>query len=145
MLNLLPENAAVVLARPPKKHSMLPLLVVLFLVSYGLMTLLVVVQGRTIDTQQYLIRELFHDSARLNALRGQAIQRQHAQAEAEAQAEAKAKAKAQAEARTPSSQAAPRDEANRKGGANKLRRPRPQEPTQDASEPADERRALISI
>ena len=33
---------------------MLPVFVVLFLVSYGLMTLLVVEQGRTIDNQRSL-------------------------------------------------------------------------------------------
>jgi hypothetical protein len=144
LLNLLPENAAFVTQQPPKsKHSMLPLLIVLFLVSYGLMTLLVVEQGRTIDTQRYLIRELFHDSARLSALQGRAIQKQGA--DAEAKARAKAKDKAQNEARTPSSQAVPREEADRKGGTSKLRRPLPKAPPQDASEPADQRRTVISI
>ena len=32
-----------------KKHNMLPVLVVLFLISYGLMTMLIIEQGRTID------------------------------------------------------------------------------------------------
>ena len=145
MYNLLPENAGLTPTEKPKsKHSMLPLLVVLFLVSYGLLTLLVVEQGRTIDAQRYLIRQLFHDSTQLSALRGQAIAQERAKAEAQAQAKKRAKAKAQAEAETPSSQAVPREEASRKPNG-KLRRPLPQRPPEDASEPTDGRRALITI
>lgn len=76
---------------PKKKHSLLPILVVLFLVSYGLMTMLIVEQGRTIDSQRVLIHELFHDSQELSAVK------QKAQAE-ETQA---------AVAQDPSSQASP--------------------------------------
>lgn len=53
----------------PKKHRWLPLLTVLFLISYGLMTLLIVEQGQTIESQRALIRELFHDSTELSAVR----------------------------------------------------------------------------
>src|SRR6202049_2008679 len=45
-----------------KKRSLLPLLTVLFLFSYGLMTLLIVEQGTTIQSQRALIRDLFSDS-----------------------------------------------------------------------------------
>jgi outer membrane biosynthesis protein TonB len=48
---------------------MLPLLVVLFLISYSLLTMLVVEQGRTIDSQRSLIHLLFGDSIRLSATR----------------------------------------------------------------------------
>jgi hypothetical protein len=141
LLNLLPENAAIMPTDKPKsKHSMLPLLIVLFLVSYGLLTLLVVEQGRTIDAQRYLIRQLFQDSTRLSALQGQAVLKQHAKAEAKA----KAKAQAEAGSKTPSSQAVPQEEASRKP-SGKVRRPLPQKPPEDASEPADERRTLLSI
>ena len=53
----------------PRKHGWLPLLVVLFLISYGLMTMLIVEQGRTIESQRALIRELFRDSTELSAAR----------------------------------------------------------------------------
>lgn len=56
-------------AAPRKKHSLLPVLVVLFLISYGLMTMLIVEQGRTIDSQRALIRDLFHDSQELSAVK----------------------------------------------------------------------------
>jgi hypothetical protein len=51
----------------PKKHVWLPLLTVLFLISYGLMTMLIVEQGSTIESQRALIRELFRDSTELTA------------------------------------------------------------------------------
>jgi hypothetical protein len=57
-----------------KKHSMLPVLVVLFLISYGLMTMLIIEQGRTIESQRALIHELYHDSAELAAVKGRTLQ-----------------------------------------------------------------------
>lgn len=56
-------------AQPPKKRSWLPLLTVLFLVSYGLMTMLIVEQGATIESQRALIRELFRDSTELSTIK----------------------------------------------------------------------------
>lgn len=52
-----------------KKHGWLPLLTVLFLISYGLMTMLIVEQGQTIESQRALIRELFRDSKELSAVK----------------------------------------------------------------------------
>ncbi len=52
----------------------MPLLTVLFLISYGLMTMLIVEQGRTIDSQRALIRELFRDSTELSAVKQKAAQ-----------------------------------------------------------------------
>jgi len=53
----------------PKKRGWLPLLTVLFLISYGLMTMLIVEQGATIESQRALIRELFRDSTELSAMK----------------------------------------------------------------------------
>src|SRR5580698_10954014 len=61
-------------AATPRKHGWLPLLTVLFLISYGLMTMLIVEQGRTIESQRALIRELFRDSKELSAVRMRAAQ-----------------------------------------------------------------------
>lgn len=52
-----------------KRHGWLPLLTVLFLISYGLMTMLIVEQGQTIESQRALIRELFRDSGELSAFK----------------------------------------------------------------------------
>jgi hypothetical protein len=57
-----------------KKHGWLPLLTVLFLISYGLMTMLIVEQGQTIESQRALIRELFRDSSELSAVKLKAAQ-----------------------------------------------------------------------
>jgi hypothetical protein len=46
---------------------MLPLLVILFLISYVLLTMLVVLQDRTIDSQRGLIHLLFKDNLHLVA------------------------------------------------------------------------------
>ena len=51
-----------VIAAPKKKRSLLPLLTVLFLFSYGLMTVLVVEQGSTIQSQRNMIQVLMRDS-----------------------------------------------------------------------------------
>ena len=58
----------------PKKRGWLPVLTVLFLVSYGLMTMLIVEQGQTIESQRALIRELFRDSTELSAVKMKAQQ-----------------------------------------------------------------------
>lgn len=62
-----------------KKHPFLPLLTVLFLISYGLMTLLIVEQGNTIESQRLLIKQLFSDSAELTAMKGHQAMKRHAE------------------------------------------------------------------
>ncbi len=49
---------------------MLPLLVILFIVSYGILTLLVFKQDQTIESQRSLIREVLKDSTQLAAIKG---------------------------------------------------------------------------
>lgn len=49
--------------------ALLPLLIVLFLVSYAILTLLVVEQGRTIEAQRGLLREMWKDSTQLATLK----------------------------------------------------------------------------
>jgi mannitol-specific phosphotransferase system IIBC component len=50
--------------------AMLPILVVLFVFSYSLLTMLVFEQGQTIESQRGLIREMLKDSTQLAALKG---------------------------------------------------------------------------
>src|SRR5579864_3083352 len=64
-----PAELPVIEAVDRKKHGWLPLLTVLFLFSYGLMTMLIVEQGQTIESQRTLIRELFRDSRELSAVK----------------------------------------------------------------------------
>jgi hypothetical protein len=56
--------------RKTSRTSLLPLLIVLFLMSYAILTLLVVEQGRTIESQRSLLREMLKDSTQLAALKG---------------------------------------------------------------------------
>ncbi|HTW58685.1 MAG TPA: hypothetical protein VMD99_11170 [Terriglobales bacterium] len=66
-----PVEASPVSNSSSKKNGWLPLLTVLFLISYGLMTMLIIEQGRTIESQRVLIRELFRDSTELSAVKAQ--------------------------------------------------------------------------
>ena len=51
------------------RGALLPLLIVLFLISYGILTLLVVEQGHTIEAQRSLLREMLKDSSQLARLK----------------------------------------------------------------------------
>ena len=50
--------------------AILPLLVILFIVSYGILTMLVFEQGKTIESQRSLIHEMLKDSTQLATLKG---------------------------------------------------------------------------
>jgi hypothetical protein len=80
-------------APPPKrKHSLLPVLIVLFIISYGLMCLLAVEQDRTISSQRWMIRSLLSDSTELSSLKGKMVQKQYADAQAQAKAGSRSQA-----------------------------------------------------
>ncbi len=51
-------------------NAMLPILVVLFVFSYAILTMLVFEQGQTIESQRGLIREMMKDSSQLAAMKG---------------------------------------------------------------------------
>jgi hypothetical protein len=57
-------------ATPKTRPALLPLLVILFIASYTILTLLVVEQGRTIEAQRGLLREMLKDSTQLADLKG---------------------------------------------------------------------------
>ena len=137
----------IAIAVPKKKHSLLPLLTVLFLISYGLMTMLIVEQGKTIQSQRTLIMDLFHDSSALTAIQGKAVhEKQRAQSEAQSHAKARSKqgqvpSVQTPSTQTPSSQAAPHSQSR----AGKIGKPEPQAPPVPASDLLDQRRALRTI
>lgn len=128
---------------------MLPVLVVLFLVSYGLMTLLIVEQGSTIETQRTMIRELLSDSQELSAMKGKAVRAEalsrQAQDKNQAQTPSAQAPSTQAPAKdAPVTQAAPSGKAHTDQGG-KAQRPMPPRPPKNASEMVDARRNLLSI
>ena len=158
------------IAAPKKKLSLLPLLTVLFLFSYGLMTVLIVEQGSTIQSQRNLIKVLLRDSTELWAAKGKAIgDQQMVQAQAQAQTEEKTRANApstQAQGpsshslstqtpstqapstqtpstQTPSTQVVPQRRSPSHAG--KIVKPDTQLPPVPASDLVDRRRALSTI
>ena len=124
--------------QPKSKHGMLPILTALFLISYGLMTLLIVEQGSTIESQRTLIQQLLGDSNELTAIKTQAIQQKaHAP-------KPPASAQASDPVQTPSTQAVPSEKASAAKN-HKAQRPLPEKPPVPASDIADARRTLMSI
>jgi hypothetical protein len=133
---------------PKKKRSLLPLLTVLFLISYGLMTLLIVEQGAAIQAQRNLIQVLMRDSTELWAMRGKAIgDKQMAQAQAQRRAQAPSTQTQVPSAKNPSSQApssrVPQHRSSSRTG--KIANPQTQVPPVPASDLLDRRRALSTI
>jgi len=146
---------------PKKKHSLLPVLTVLFVISYGLMTMLIVEQGSVIQSQRGLIRTLWSDSTELWSLKGKAIgDKQAAKARAQNSGQA-ASTDAQSAARTsqnpsaqapsnqapstqaPSTQGKPQQHATSRAG--KIAKPQLEAPPVPAADLADHRRALLTI
>jgi cytoskeletal protein RodZ len=153
--------------QPPKKRGWLPLLTVLFLISYALMTMLIVEQGSTIQSQRALIVELFHDSSELTATKLKA-QRDHSHVAGQQAQSPAGRTDAQSQmpmtqapmaqnpmtqnpstqipaaqapySQIPSSQATPQSGAKRQ-----MQKPQFRMPSKPASDLSDDRRALITI
>lgn len=132
---------------PTKKRGWLPLLTILFLISYGLMTMLIVEQGRTIESQRALIRDLFRDSTELSAVKTKAM---------EVQAQAQNPSSQTPSTQAPSAQApsmhapvkhAPSSQAETQQHPDIQVRPRSQfqMPSRPATDLQDGRRALKTI
>jgi len=133
---------------PAKRHGWLPLLTVLFCLSYGLMTMLIVEQGATIESQRALIRELFRDSTELTSFKMKAQQERNlAGAQLSPSPKTQAPVTRSPSTQVPSTQAptqhAPSSQAAPQHSTQK------QNPYQMPSRPAadlgDNRRALITI
>jgi hypothetical protein len=136
-------------AVPKKKRTLLPLLTVVFVVSYGLMTMLIVEQGSVIQSQRNLIKILMRDSTELWGMRGKALtDQQSARGKPQGQAPAPSVQAPSNQApstqipstQTPSAQAAPQHSRSHLGRSAK-----PQVPPVPASDLVDQRRALRSI
>jgi hypothetical protein len=132
---------------PKKKHSLLPVLTVLFVISYGLMTMLIVEQGSVIQSQRNLISSLFSDSTKLSGMKGKAIgDKQIAKGQAQTSAQPPS-TQAQVPARTPSTQT-PSTQAQQQhvpGRAGRITKPGIQAPPVPAADLVDHRRSLLTI
>jgi hypothetical protein len=137
--------------RARKKLGWLPLLTVLFCVSYGLMTMLIVEQGSTIESQRALIHELFRDSAELSATKMKAQQEKH-MADMLRSQNPSAKSQADVLTQIPSSQAQSNQTPSNQvqssqapSSQQRVQRPQFQMPSRPASDQRDDPRALITI
>jgi hypothetical protein len=135
------------------------LLTVLFVFSYGLMTMLIVEQGSVIQSQRNLIKVLAPESTELWAGKVKAIGEQQmalAQAEAKKRAQAPSTQAPSSESplfqapstqkpstQTPSTQAAPQHRYQSHTG--KITKPETQLPPVPAADLSDRRRALDTI
>ena len=124
-------------------RSLLPVLTILFLVSYGLLTMLVVEQGRTIDSQRSLIHLLFSDSVQLSSIKGKAIQKQQTEARAEAQKKPSQPTPADPRAQPPSTHQPQAGAKNQ--STSKVGRPLLPKPPRNTVDQGDDRRILITI
>jgi hypothetical protein len=131
--------------KPKRKHTLLPVLIVLFLVSYGLMAMLVVEQDRTIGSQRALITSLFSDSTELTTLKGKLFQQQHPQAGQGTRSQAQPPSSQSPMAQAPMTQDAPGANAQSSRNASKLRKPLPQKPPLGIADVVDGRRIMKSI
>ena len=134
---------------PAKKHGWLPILVVLFLISYGLMTMLIVEQGRTIESQRALIHELFQDSRELSAVKMKAQQDEQVSQTAKnpsSQAPTAVAPSTQVPTHKAPSKQAPSSQAVPQNRAQNVRpKSQVQAPTRPASDVNDAGRSLITI
>jgi len=124
-------------AVPKKKRTLVPLLTVVFLFSYGLMTMLIVEQGSVIQSQRNLIKILTTDSAELWSMKGKAVLDQQT-----ARTKTRGHAPASAD-QTPSTQAAP--QLRSQGHSGRIGKAQPQHPPVPAADLIDQRRALRTI
>ena len=139
-------------AVPKKKRSLLPLLTVVFLFSYGLMTMLIVEQGSVIQSQRNLIKILMTDSTELWTMKGKAVVDQQT-ARTKAQGHAPAPSAQTPSTQTPSTQTpstqAPSTQAapqlHSQGQTGRIGKPQTQLPPVPASDLIDQRRALRTI
>lgn len=128
---------------PKKKRTFLPLLTVLFLFSYVLMTVLIMEQGSAIQQQRNLIKVLMRDSTELWAIKGKAIgDKQAAQPQAQNHARSAQNPSSQAPSTQVPSTKAPQSHSSR---TSKVAKPGSQVPPMPASDLIDQRRSLHTL
>jgi hypothetical protein len=122
-------------AEPAKtRGALLPLLIILFVASYGILTMLVVEQGRTIEAQRGLLQEMLKDSTQLADLKGKLAHAdsEHSQTKPAAQAPRKEKPSASSGNAAPKS---PSSEVRRPGKSARASKQIPEKPAEDLQDP----------
>jgi len=130
--------------------TLLPLLVILFILSYAILTLLVFEQGRTIESQRTLIRGMLHDSTQLASLKGKLARDESNRSHDKAAAQAEHK-DADSGSRSTGNAATGNPAAGAKGSDKQTKRPSKsarstkEAPGKPASDLTDVRRTTRSI
>ena len=140
-----------------KRLSILPLLIGLFVISYGLLTTLVVFQDHTIDSQRSLIQQLFQDSVQLSALKMQhhatvppapgpkAKPPQGANAAKAPAAQDESGQVQEPVVPQPSAETQPTVKSKSGKSSKKVERPHPMQPPPELTDPSDKRRVKYLI
>lgn len=156
----MPEQLATPVTR--KKRGLLPLLTVVFIFSYGLMTLLIVEQGAAIQQQHNLIQVLLGDSRELWAIKGKVLTDKSARDQAQKNAQSQASSTQAPTQQTPSTQAQSQPAQSRSAQTRsaqtktgkaagpqtqspQTQAPHDQVPPMPASDLSDRRRVLIAL
>ena len=126
------DTASPIDAVPKPKHGMLPLLILLFLVSYGLLSLLVIEQDQTIGSQRAMIKQLLSDSSELAAAKRNV-------------GSGMSQACPHSQTQTPRAKEGHRDSRRSHHNARPVPKLLPEKPPMPASDALDERRAPVSI
>jgi hypothetical protein len=122
---------------PKKRRSLLPLLTVVFLASYALMTMLIVEQGGVIQQQRNLIQVLQTDSTELWAIKGKAVVEKAGRDNAKKNANGMQAPEANKKTQSPSAPGGQRTQTQAK--------PHIQLPPVPAADMGDNRRVLITL
>jgi hypothetical protein len=138
-----PSVTAIDAPAASKKNAWLPLLTVLFLISYSLMTMLIVEQGQTIQSQRALIRELFRDSTELSAVKMKPVQDSTQNPSSQIPSTQIPSTQAPTTTQAPSSQAGPQQQ--RAQGKSTKQKPDFKMPSKPAADLVDDVRTLITI
>ena len=132
------DQTIVVAGQPSRNRPVGTVIVVMLLVTFPLLALLVVQQGRVIDVQRLLIQQLNNDSQQLNAIRARELRNRARQA-APAAKSPPADAQQQPDAQ-PQSGAAPQSKSRKRHGST----PAPAAPPQEypATRPVPVRKSV---
>ena len=134
----------------------LPLLVVLFVISYLLLTKLVIEQDKTIDSQRSMIHMLFKDNlylSRLHKHAGALSKKSKSQVDSQLQAQNPASQSASNQesssqiplAQVPSSKVGPQVNAKNGRRTRRAEKAIPASPPPEPTDPSDQRRVSFSI
>jgi hypothetical protein len=150
------DVTAIAVAKRKRKLTALPLLVVLFVISYCLLTKLVIEQDKTIDSQRSLIHLLFSDNVSLSTTHKHAAKLpKQSVAQGRIRIEFPGTANANSIKEAPSNQVhsaqvptitvEPQTKTKQGQKAGRAQKPGPVKPPAQLTDPTDMRRVLFSI